>query len=506
MQYLLGIDNGNTVSKAALFDEGGHEIAVASAGAETFYPHPGWTERSMESLWTSTAQAIRSVIEKAGIEARDIAGIGNTGHGNGLYLIDKDGLPVRNGIQSLDTRADSILAARIRRGILERAFPLILQEFWPAQPNALLPWLKFNEPESYKRIAKVLLCKDYVKFRLTGEITTDYTDISGTCLFDTPRKTYSKDLLEWYDIPEMWNALPRTAESTEIVGRVTKAAAAITGLMEGTPVVGGLFDVDAGALGSGVIAPGMLCIIAGTWSINEVLIDKPVENRALAMVHVGMVPGQWMVLEGSATSMANLEWFVNTLCGDEKSQAAARGVSVYDVVSELVEGLPPGSTDIIFHPFLFGSNVQATARAGFYGIAGWHTKAHLLRALYEGVVYGHMTHIDKLRVLGPLTVARLTGGGSRSKAWTQIFADALDMVMEVPEGVEVSAKGAALSAGIGVGLYRDHIDAVAKAVRIMRSQIPIKENTPLYRARYGAYRQILDVMGKPWETLSKLGG
>lgn len=505
MVYLLGIDNGNTVSKAALFDETGREIAVASAGAETLYPQPGWTERSMESLWTSTAHAIRAVIEKAGINPQAIAGIGNTGHGNGLYLLDKQGQPVRNGIQSLDTRADGILAERKRRGVLERAFPYILQEFWPAQPNALLPWLKQNEPDSYNRIAKIVSCKDYVKFRLTGAVTTDYTDISGTCLLDNTNKRYSRDLLDWYGIPEMWDALPHLAESSEVVGRVTKEAAEATGLAEGTPVVGGLFDVDAGALGSGVIAPGTLCIIAGTWSINEVLIDQPVQNPALAMVHVGMVPGRWMVLEGSATSMANLEWFVNTLGGEEKQEAARRGVSVYEICSELVNSLPPGSTDIIFHPFLFGSNVQATARAGFYGVAGWHTKAHLLRALYEGVVYGHLNHIDKLRALGPLSVARLTGGGSRSTVWTQIFADALNMVMEVPDGGEVSALGAAMSAGIGVGVYRDHADAVQQAVRVIRQQTPIAENTPLYLKRYQAYQQLLDVMRRPWETLHQLG-
>jgi L-xylulokinase len=368
-----------------------------------------------------------------------------------------------------------------------------------------LPWIKYNEPDVYRRIDKIFLVKDYVKFRLTGERTSDFTDMSGTCLLDNPRKQYARELLDMYDIPEMWDALPRLAESFEVVGRVTKAAAEATGLAEGTPVVGGLYDVDAGALGSGVIAPGTLCIIAGTWSINEVIIEQPVENPALAMVHVAMVPNRWMVLEGSATSMANLEWFANTLCGEEKQLAAQRGVSVYEICNEMVDSLPPGSTDIIFHPFLFGSNVQATARAGFYGVAGWHTKAHLVRALYEGVVYGHRNHIDRLRILGPLKVARITGGGSRSQVWTQIFADTLDMTMEVAEGVEVSAKGVAMSAGIGVGLYKDHADAVAKAVRIVRRQEPIAENTPLYDARYKAYRELLDVMQKPWDTLYGLG-
>ena len=160
--------------------------------------------------------------------------------------------------------------------------------------------------------------------------------------------------------------------------------------------------------------------------------------------------------------------------------------------------------DIILRILINCSNVQATARAGFYGIAGWHTKAHLLRALYEGVVYGHLSHVDKLRAIGPLKTARLTGGGSRSEIWTQIFADALNMPMEVPHGIEVSARGAAMSAGIGVGIYRDHADAVQQAVRIVRRQEPIAENTPHYLARYREYWRLLEAMRQPWDSLSRL--
>lgn len=493
MRYLLGIDNGNTVSKAALFDFAGNEIAVASRDAETFYPHPGWTERSMESLWSSTAEAIRAVIVQAGIDAREIAGIGTTAHGNGLYLIDKHGKPVRNGIQSLDTRAAGILDARKADHIQERVFPRIMQEFWPAQPNALLPWLKQYEPDSYRRIDKILLCKDYIKFCLTGEATTDLTDMSGTCLLNNWEQRYDAELLALYGIPEMEAALPRLAQSAEVIGKVTAGAAEQTGLAVGTPVVGGLFDVDAGALGAGVIAPGTLCVIAGTWSINEAILDKPVLDPNLAMVSVAAIPGHWLALEASATSTTNLEWFIRECCGTEQQIAQARGVSVYDVCSEMVAALPPGS-DVIFHPFLFGSNVRADARAGFFNLAGWHTKAHLLQALYEGIVFGHRSHVDKLRRLGDFRVARLTGGGSRSEHWSQIFADVLNVVIEVPKGQEVSALGAALSAGIGVGVYRDHADAVAQSVRITRTQEPNPANSARYLERYQQYQSLVNAL------------
>ena len=504
MPYLLGIDNGTTVSKAALFDLEGHELATAGAGADTLYPYPGWTERSMEQLWQTTAQAVRAVLAQSGVNPREIVAIGNTGHGNGLYLLDKHGQPARNGIQSLDIRAADILEARKADDIQGKAFPYILQAFWPGQPQALLPWIKANEPDVYARIGHVLLCKDYIKYRLTGVITTDYTDMSGTGLLDNAGRRYSRGLLELYGIPEILDALPPLALSHEIIGRVTAEAARATGLAEGTPVAGGMFDVDAGAVGSGVIEPGTLCIIAGSWSINEVLIDRPVEDRDLAMVSIAPIPDRWLVLEASATSATNLEWFVQHFCGDERQEAAARGVSVFDIINEKVAGLPPGGGGVFFHPFLYGSNVQVTARAGFYGVAGWHTKAHLLRALYEGVVYSHLSHVDKLRKLGPLSVARITGGGARSPVWTQIFADALDMTMEVAEGGEVSARGAAMAAGIAVGVYRDYADAVRKAVRVIRRQPPNAEHTPRYLERYQIYRELLEVMQRPWERISRL--
>ena len=185
-----------------------------------------------------------------------------------------------------------------------------------------------------------------------------------------------------------------------MAGQVTPAAAEETGLAAGTPVVGGMFDVDASAIGAGAINPNQACLVMGSWSINEVITQDPIVDPSLFMTTLFAEPGLFLTIEGSATSATNLEWFVNQCCGDERAEAKRRGISVYEVCSEEVASLPPGSTNIIFHPFLYGSNVQPTARAGFYGVAGWHTRAHLLRALYEGVVFGHLSHIEKLRAAG----------------------------------------------------------------------------------------------------------
>lgn len=504
-EYLLGVDNGSTVSKAAIFDLEGREVQVASRKIEPNYPHRGWTERSMHLLWQRTAEAIREAITASGIDPKQIIGIGTTGHGNGLYLLDKQGNPARPGIQSMDTRAAAIIDEWNSRDLHSQVFPYTFQAFWPAQPNALLAWIKRNEPETYQRIGAVLLCKDYINYRLTKEIATDFSDMSATSLMDVRNRRYSQELLESFGIGEVLAALPTPVHSFEVIGHVTPEAEQATGLSAGTPVVGGLFDVEGCALGAGVTHPGQACIIAGTWSINEIVTAEPLVDPHLFMTVIYTVPELWITIEASPTSATNLEWFVKHLCAEERTEAQKRGISVYEVCSEMVASLPPGGTDVIFHPFLFGSNVQATARAGFYGVAGWHTKAHLLRALYEGVAYSHLSHIQKLRAAGAeMDVARLAGGGSRSRVWTQIFADTTQLPMEVPEGTEIGARGAAISAGIGAGVYQDHKDAVARAVKIVRRQEPDAAATPYYLARYDEYRCLLEAMQEPWGRLSKL--
>jgi L-xylulokinase len=505
-QYLLGIDNGSTVSKAALFDLHGKEIAVASQKVHTEYPHPGWTERNMETLWQGTATAIREVLAKSGVKPEEIAGIGNTGHGNGVYLLDKQGKPLRNGIQSMDSRAADIVNEWNDSNLHASVFPFTIQSFWPAQPNALLVWLKKNEPQNYERLGAILMVKDYIKYCLTGETTGDYTDMSATSLMDVRNRCYSRDLMALYGLSEAYDALPPLKHSSEICGQVTPAAAGETGLAIGTPVVGGLFDVDASAIGAGVINPNQACLVMGSWSINEVITREPIVDPSLFMTTLFAEPGLYLTIEGSATSATNLEWFVNQCCGDERVEAKQRGVSVYEICSEEVASVAPDSSNIIFHPFLYGSNVQPTARAGFYGVAGWHTRAHLLRALYEGVVFGHLSHIEKLRAAGgKFNSARLAGGGSRSSVWSQMFADTIQVPVEISDGNELGARGVALSAGIGAGIYRDYAEAVQEAVSVIRVHEPIPANTPHYLARYAQYQRLANVMQEPWEALSKLG-
>ena len=504
--YLMGIDNGLTVSKAAIFDLHGREVAVQGHKVALSYPRPAWVERDSETVWQTTAAAIREAIEQAGIDPHDIVGVGNSAHGNGIYLVDKAGAPLGPSIVSMDNRAGAIIDEWSQPGgVREQAFPTTLTNIWAAQPAALLAWFKRNRPELWRQIGHAFPCKDYIKFRLTGSVTSDYSDISGTSLYDSRNRRYSPELLDLYGIGDILPALPPPMESHEVAGRVTREAAHVTGLAEGTPVVGGMFDINASAVGAGVIDEGMLCVIAGTWSINEVVARQPLLDRRILMCTLFAVPGLWLATDSSATSATNLEWFVNNFCYEEKLAAEARGVSVYEVCNEIVAGLPPGGSDVIFHPFLFGSNVQANARAGFYGLGSWHTKAHVLRALYEGVVFGHLDHVNRLRAAGAvMTAARLTGGGARSQVWSQMFADALELPVETPAASEIAALGAAIGAGVGVGVYAGYEDAVAQAVHMLGRYEPQPEATAAYLARFQEYLCLLEAMREPWQRLAKL--
>lgn len=504
-QYFLGLDNGSTVCKAALCNLHGNELAIASRPLETLYPQPGWAERQLDQQWHKAVQAIREVIIKAAIDPREILGIGCTGHGNGLFLLDKQGSPLGNGIASLDSRATDLVETYQSQGKYTAIHSLALQSGWSAQTAMLLAWMKHYQPEIYEKIGTVFLCKDYVNYQLTGSIRSEYTDMSGAGLLDVPNRCYSKPLLDLYGIPEMFEALPPLAESQEIIGEISSSVAEKTGLAVGTPVIAGLFDVDSSAIGSGAIKDSQACIITGTWSINQVVTQTPIVNPNVFMTTIFAAPGLWLTVDASAASATNLEWFVTQFCAEERIEAEHRGISVYEVCSEAVAQIPIEENTIIFHPFLYGSNAQARAKAGFYGLAGWHTRAHLLRALYEGVAFGHLDHVEKLRQAGAqFEIARLTGGGSRSSTWAQMFSDILEVPIEVPIGSEIGAKGIAITVGVGLGIFSSFEEGTKQMVSVERLHSPNSEHTSIYHKRYQEYRRLLEAMDAPWKHLAQL--
>ncbi|HPD46452.1 MAG TPA: FGGY-family carbohydrate kinase [Anaerohalosphaeraceae bacterium] len=502
-KYLLGIDNGATVSKAALFSLDGAELAAAAEKTEMLTPRPDWVERDMEAMWTATAGAISKVLAQAGIDPADIACVACTGHGNGLYLVDADGRPVRNAIISTDSRARAYVERWLADGIDKKVRPTTMQSPWAAQPNALLAWLRDNEPHVLRRAAWVLMAKDYTRFRLTGRINAELTDFTGTSLLNLRTRDYDDDLLAAFGIADMRRMLPPIIGSADIAGEVTAAAAAQTGLAKGTPVAGGMFDIDACALASGLVDESRLCMIAGTWGNNQYVSRTPVVDEDVFMTSCYAIPGYYLMLEGSATSAANLEWFVTHFFDADRRLAEQQGQSVFDIVNAAVATTRPDESHIVFLPFLFGSNANHAASASLIGIKAWHNRGHVLRAIFEGVVFGHKAHVERLLRFRPMPAAvRLTGGAARSRQWVQVFADILQVPVEIPEGTELGALGAAIAAAVASGCSKNYNEAIENMVHISRRQEPDAAMKNVYDAKYENCKASIRALDPIWKNLA----
>jgi L-xylulokinase len=495
--YLLGIDNGGTVTKAALYDTSGKERAVAGIKSDIVFPRPGYAEKDTEALWTANVRVIREVLQKTGVNAAQIAGIAVTGHGNGMYLVDGEGRSVYNAINSADSRASDYVQKWYTDGTHDRLLNRICQSIWPGQPVALLAWFQDRSPEVLEGARWVFMCKDYIRFRLTGEALAELTDYSGTGLLNVRTLDYDPELLESFGIESCQSKLPPLRRSAEICGRVSRKAAEETGLQEGTPVAGGLFDISACAIASGIIDPAQLCLIAGSWSINEFISTSPVEAKDLFMTSAYCLPGYWLTMEGSATSASNLEWVVSELIGGETLKAG--GQSIYNVCGELAASVSPADSDIVFLPFLYGSNVGPNASSCFLGLHGWHRKEHLLRAVFEGVAFSHKTHVDRLLAYRDApTVARMAGGAAKSPIWVQMFADVLGIPIELTSNEELGAMGAAICAGVGIGLFASFEEAVARMVRVSHTVGPRADQTELYSTKYSRYQNYVRALAEAW--------
>jgi len=501
MEYLMAVDCGSTVCKVVIFSESGKEIASGSAKPETLYPRPGWTERNVHHLWQQICIAIRNALADSGLAPQAIAGITVTGHGNGIYCFDRQMQPSRNGILSVDSRTSDTLATLAREGTRQKAHPITANQLWPASAPVLLRWIKDHEPEVYEQTRHICMVKDYIRYRLTGEFCTDHTDFTGGALADTSNIRYDKAVLEAYGIPEVHAMLPPMLDSWSIGGKVTPSGAREAGLAEGTPVAVGGMDICMTVLGCGCLNEGDMCIIAGTWSINGIITEKCVIHPEVHNSFTHSVPDRWYLCDASPSSAANLDWFVDQFCYWEKAEGEKRGLSPFEIVNEEIAGMDARSCDILFHPFIYGSNVQAKARAGFYGLGAWHKRSDLLRAVFEGVCFSHLHHVQKLRSAVSDKAAYIAGGGKRSEIWTQIFADVLNTPIRVPQSDELGALGCAMTAAVAVGIYPDHREAVARMCSMIRNHEPDSEAHEIYMKKYEGYKKLLDVMKMPWDHM-----
>jgi len=483
-QYFLGIDTSTTSSKALLIDETGEVAAVASSPHTMQTPKPFWSEQNPLEWWVAVSASIRSVMEKAGITGSSIAAIGLTGQMHGLVLLDEAGEVLRPAIlwndQRTQAQCDEIHARVGRERFIQITGNVALTGF--TAPKIL--WVQENEPEIYSRAKHVLLPKDYIRLKLTGEYAMDKADGSGTVLFDIKKRTWSPEVLSALGIDPA--LLPPTYEGPEFTGRVTAEAAALTGLTAGTPVSAGGGDQAAQAVGVGVVEAGIVALTVGTSGVvfaapPSALIEP--EGRLHAFCHA--VPGMWHFMGVMLSAAGSLQWYRDTL---------APGMSFDELLQE-AESVPAGSEGLQFLPYLSGERTpypDPLARGAFIGLTLRHGRGHMTRAVLEGVAFGLKDSFTLIQNagLGEIRQVRASGGGMKGALWRQILASVLEAELVTVNTTEGAAFGAALLAGVGAGNWPDVITACRAAVKITGSTLPEVAQVDVYRKGYSLYREL----------------
>ena len=475
---------GTGGTRAVVIDEAGRVVAAGDAPHAPFAsPQTGWAEQEPEDWWRATCLAIRQALQ--GISAESIAGVGLTGQMHGAVMLDGESRVVRPALIWCDVRTEAQcrwLEAKLGRG---RLIELTCNPPLPNFTLTKLLWTRQQEPESYARIRHVLCPKDYVRLRLTGEFAMDMHEASGTLMLDVARRRWSEEVLEAAEVPVAW--LPRLYESPEICGRISAAGAAASGLKAGTPVVAGAGDQGAGAVGMGIVRPGMVSATIGTSGVVFAATDRPTldpQGRLHTFCHA--VPGQWHVMGVTQAAGLSLRWF--------RDNFGADGDEGYSSLLKEAAKAPAGSDGVLWTPYLLGErtpHLDPQARAALVGLTATHGRAHVIRAILEGVAFSlrdTLTIFAELRI--PVAAMRLGGGGARGVLWRKIQAGVYGREVEILEAEEGAAFGAALLAGVGAGMWATVAAACDAAVRVADHVAPDKDDAAILEGQYRRYRRV----------------
>jgi sugar (pentulose or hexulose) kinase len=499
--FLLGIDAGTSVIKAALIDRDGHEQATTAYPTVIRSPQPDHSEANPAEFWELTAAAIREVLAKASINSEEVAGIGLSGNMVGVWLIDAQGEPVRDAILWNDGRTQALIAR------LSAEHPGFMSQIFASsgsvmQQGCTLPvvrWLAEYEPESLARAAYVLCCKDWLRFKLTGTIYTDVTEAS-VMPGDIRGRNYNEVMFDLLGIRAYRHLFPPVATSESISGHIHAEAATHTGLKMGTPVVIGAGDVPASTIGAGAIETGVASIILGTTCLSCLTVAAPsFEPSDVGLLFV-LPGGNWLRVMANVAGTTNLDWFISQFFAAEQA-ASASTVDLFQKLEAIVEQSPPGANGVIYLPYLspigvIAPFVQAGARAQFCGLLPHHTRGDLLRAVYEGVALAIRDCYIVMET--PISEVRLSGGGAKSRMWGQMIADVLSVRVIVPEGAEFGAKGAALLAGVGLDWYDSVQEASLSTSRSLRAYEPDRQLKSVYNTVYQTYRSTREALSAMW--------
>lgn len=502
-ELLLGIDIGTSGCKITAIDRQGEMVDTALAEFHTSRPHPGWSEQDPDEWYAVACGLLRSLWQRGKCRAEQIAAIGLDASTHNAVLADGHFRPLRPAIMWTDQRSVQ-QAARLDREAGAEIFRIGYQKPTPTWTLPQLVWIAEHEPEPLRRTKHVLFTKDYVRHQLTGTWETDHIDAQGSLLYDMAARHWSEELCQLAGLPP--RVLPPLVEPTEVVGSVTAEAAAQTGLRAGTPVVAGCSDSAVEDYAAGAIRPGQMIVkLATAGNVNVMTAEAHPHPRTLTYAHV--IPGLWYTVTATNTAASAERWFRDVFCQHEVEQAAAAGRSVYEQLHEAARQVPPGAEGLFFHPYLLGERSpywDANLRGSFVGATMRHGKPHFVRALLEGVAYSLR---DCYRTIGdmqlPVDEIRLIGGGAKSDLWTQIISAVFARPVVRPAGSDASF-GAALLAGVGVGLFADTVAAAEQCVRIRDLVQPEPQAVEVYAKLFPLYGRIHDDLASTYTELSRL--
>ena len=492
--YVLGIDVGTGGTRALVISEHGQILASATEEHEPFAsPEIGWAEQHPEDWWRACGMAVRKALAGAALPAEQIACVGFSGQMHGAVMLDASDEVVRPALIWCDVRTE-----KQGRELTEKigAEALIRLTCNPALPNFTVTkflWVREQEPENWKRVRSVMLPKDYVRFRLTGERATDMADASGTLMLDIAHRRWSDEVLQAAGIEK--SLLPQLFESPEICGKISAAGAAATGLEPGTPVVAGAGDQAAGAVGMGIVAPGAVSATIGTSGVVFAATDRPsLDPKGRLHTFCHAVPGRWHVMGVTQAAGLSLRWFRDRFGAGGNTTGSEDGGDPYDRLITEAAAVPPGSDGLLWAPYLMGErtpHLDPNARAALIGLTASHTRGHVVRAILEGVAFSLRDSFTLFAEMGvPVKNIRLGGGGARSALWRQIQADVYGHEVEILEAEEGAAYGAAILAGVGAGLWSSVDNACDETVKVTLRVAPPPAVVQRMNTSYAAYRRM----------------
>ncbi|HUT59138.1 MAG TPA: xylulokinase [Phycisphaerae bacterium] len=508
MAYYLGIDVGTSGTKALVMDARAKVRATATAEHELLAPRPGWSEQDPEQWWSATVKAARAAVRAARIPGRQIAGIGLSGQMHGLVLTDGAGKPLRTSIIWNDQRSGPQAAEIERRaGGRARLIRMVGNVAVTSFTLTKLLWVRRHQPRIYDRARHLLLPKDYVRLRLTGEYAGDVSDCSGTLLLDQRRRNWSSRALSVFQVDR--DILPPVLESHEVAGRLTRQAAASIGLAAGTPVVAGGGDQAVGAVGNGVIADGLTSAAMGTSGAVVVHTrNYTTDPKGRVQTFCASVPGEYWMCGCVLAAGGSLRWYRNVVAASEVAEARRKGVDPYVLLDLQAAAAPPGCEGLFWLPYLTGErtpHADPLARACWIGIQSRTTRSELVRSVIEGATFAMNDAVRVLIECGlPIRQIRLSGGGARSPLWRRIQADVYGVPCVTLNTEEGPAFGAAILAAVGTGRFKSVREACRAGVRIKRTIRPDPSRKKLYAKCYEQYRRLYPALSPEFAHISAL--